>query len=392
MNIKRFVASNVQAAKQMVKREMGADAVILDTRVLSSAAGGKEHAHPKVEITAAVDYEAPAGAFYSNARTAGSSLPLERWRRMEDELKEIKETLLSQDTHALLNPDVYYNKELRARYVYFKAFGLRPDMIRDFMHECQKENGGGRLSPENLLQDCLSRVLERVAFHSECEEGRHRRMIYSFLGPSGVGKTTTLAKLAAAHTVKQKKKVALISLDTFRIAAVTQLQTYARIMGLALEVAASRSDLQRAVLKHRDSDLIFIDTAGTNPNRARDLGELKMLFGGQEKIHHHLVLSATTDYHNLLHAADQFGVLPYESYIFTKLDETGDVAAMLNFLLLRRRPVSHFTFGQLVPEDIRPASKKELASFVVRTVQRRVACPPQEAGRDGSNRRQQIRQ
>jgi flagellar biosynthesis protein FlhF len=165
----------------------------------------------------------------------------------------------------------------------------------------------------------------------------------------------------------------LISLDTFRIAAVTQLQTYARIMGLALEVAASRSDLQRAILKHRNCDLILIDTAGMNPNNVQDFSELKRLFGVQEKVQHHLVLSAT------------------ENYIFTKLDETRDVAAMLNFLVSRKRPVSHFTFGQQVPEDIRLASKKELASLVVSTVQRRVEFSPHEAKRDGSNRRHQIR-
>ena len=375
----------------MVKREMGADAVILDTRVLSPAGKGKAHGNQRFEITAAVDYEAPASGVYRNGRVGSSALPLERWRRMEIELKEIKETLLSQDTNALLNPDVYYNKELRARYVYFKAFGLRPEMIRNFMHECQKGNGGGRSSAENLLQDCLSRVLERVPFCKDGSENGHRRMISSFLGPSGVGKTTTLAKLAAARAVKQGKRVAMISLDTFRIAAVTQLQTYARIMGVALEVGVSRSDLQRAILKHRDCDLILIDTAGMNPNRARDFDELRTLFGVQEKIQHHLVLSATTDYHNLLHAAEQFGVLPYESYIFTKLDETRDVAAMLNFLIFRKRPVSHFTFGQQVPEDIRPASKKELASLVVSAVQRRVECPPYEAKQDGSSRRLQIR-
>ena len=391
MNIKRFVANNVQAAKQMVKREMGADAVILDTRVLSPSVKGKHPAPQKVEITAAVDYEAQGCGVYRHGKASASALPLERWRRMESELKEIKEALLSQDTHALINPDVYYSKELRARYVYFKAFGLRPEMIRDFMHACQQENGGERFSADQLLQDCLSRVLERVAFCEESKGNGHRRMISSFLGPSGVGKTTTLAKLAAGRAVKQGRKVALISLDTYRIAAVTQLQTYARIMGLALEVAASRSDLQRAILKHRDCDVILIDTAGMNPNRAQDVSELKALFGVREKIHHHLVLSATTGYRNLLHAADQFHALPYESYIFTKLDEARDVAAMLNFLIYRKRPVSHFTFGQQVPEDISPASKKELASHVVSTVQRRVGFPPYEAERDGSNRRHQIR-
>jgi flagellar biosynthesis protein FlhF len=391
MNIKRFVANNVQEAKQMVKREMGADAVIMDTRVLPAAGKDKEHAPQRVEITAAIDYDAQPSGLYRHGRGNGSSLPLEQWRRMENELKEIKEALLSRDTHALMNPDVYYSKELRARYVYFKAFGLRPEMIRDFMHECQKGNGSGQLSPENLLQDCLSRVLQRVTFLNWGKASGQRRMISSFLGPTGVGKTTTLAKMAASRAVQEGRKVALISLDTFRIAAVTQLQSYARIMGVALEVAASRSDLQRAILKHRDCDLILIDTAGLNPNKGQDFGELKRLFGVQEKIHHHLVLSATTDYHNLLHAADQFGVLPYANYIFTKLDETRDVAAMLNFLVLRNRPVSHFTFGQQVPEDIKPASKKELASLVVSTVQRRVEFSPHEAKRDGSNRRHQIR-
>jgi len=238
----------------------------------------------------------------------------------------------------------------------------------------------------NLLKESLSRVLSKINFTDKRQDIKGRR-IYSFIGPTGVGKTTTLAKLTALSAMGQGKKAALITLDSFRIAAVAQLQTYARIMDIPLEVAVSSNDLQRAIHKHNDCDSIFIDTAGRSPNMDQDIIELKNLFKVPKEINHYLVLSATTRYQDLVWAEKRFGVLPFDSYIFTKLDETQDSSSMVNFLISRQKPVSYFTTGQQVPEDIEIASKKRLATLILSRMKKKSEIPMNEVNRYGSSYR-----
>ena len=280
------------------------------------------------------------------------------------EIKEIKDAILSVDSSAVLKPEVYFNQELRDRFINFKTFGLRPDIIRLLMNEAHGKTREKKHTYSSLLKESISSVLEKINIPGKKRDIDGRR-IYSFIGPTGVGKTTTLAKLAARGAVKQGKKTALITLDTFRIAAVAQLQTYARIMRIPLEVAVSSSDLQKAIRKHHDCDNIFIDTAGRSPNMNQDIIELKSLFKIPEKITHYLALSATTRYRDLVWAEKRFGVLPFDSFIFTKLDETQDSSSMINFLISQRKPVSYFSTGQQVPEDIEIASRKKLATLIL---------------------------
>jgi flagellar biosynthesis protein FlhF len=363
MNIKKFTANTTQEAIQMVKKEMGSEAVILRTRTIRTPGEGGGKGEKKIEVTAAIDYEASPEKSPHVPRMDPDWV-LERWRHMERELKDLKETILSADAGALLRPEIYFNDALRTRYVNFKTFGLRAEIIRELMHECPDANGREEKSEAKLLQDSLSRVLARIKFHGNGGQEKGGK-IFSFIGPTGVGKTTTLAKLAAIKAIKQGRRAALITLDTFKIAAVAQLQSYARIMGIPLEVAVGRSDLQKAIRRHRDCDLILIDTAGRSPNQEQAIAELKDLFSIPEEIHGYLVLSATAQYKNLLHADDRFGALPFKSYIFTKLDETEDASSMINFLISREKPVSYLTTGQEVPEDIERASRKKLASLLL---------------------------
>jgi flagellar biosynthesis protein FlhF len=280
-------------------------------------------------------------------------------------------------------PEIYFNKELRTRYTNFKTFGLRSDIIRELMNECHEKGQKGMTSASKLLQDSLSRVVSRINVNGNNKTTRGRKIV-SFIGPTGVGKTTTLAKLAAINAIKQGKKAALITLDTFRIAAVAQLQTYARIMGIPLEVVVNSTDLQKAIHKHRHCDFILIDTAGRSPNKDQDITELRNFFRISEEIHHYLVLSATTRYQNLLNADKRFGVLPYKSYIFTKLDEIQDASSMVNFLITRQKPVSYFTFGQQVPDDIEVASRKKLAALILSGMKKKTENPINEVNRYGS--------
>lgn len=368
MNIKRFIARNNGEALRMVKKEMGPDAVILRTRTLHPEPGGRGSNGKRVEVTAAVDFAPPDELAAGSMKTdlpSDSNAMMERWEKLENELWQIKTAILSADAGRGLPPELYYDPIVRCLHRHFQSFGLRPELTMDLMIECRSENalkaGAGEAE---LLQESLSRVLRRVRVGIP-ENTSGTREIYAFIGPTGVGKTTTLAKLAALRAVKQGVRTALITLDTFRIAAVSQLRTYGRIMGIPIEVASGRMELEDAITRNQEAELILIDTAGRSPNHEPDIEELGRLFHGFTDIHTFLVLSATTDYGNLLRAREQFGRIPFQSYIFTKLDEVMDASSMLNFMISRGRSVSYFTTGQRVPEDIEKASRKRLAKLLL---------------------------
>jgi len=363
MNIKRFIGADNQEALRMVKKEMGPDAVILGTRSLPSPGGGPR----RVEVTAAVDFsppEAPAGRPGQGTFSQTDALVL-RWDSLEKELRDIKSAILRADAGRGLSPEVYFNPAVRARYDHFQSFGLRPEVIEDLMVEVHENRPSENQTESDLLRDSLSRVLRRVNVGLPKRPSNGGPEICAFIGPTGVGKTTTLAKLAARRAVKSGDRTVLITLDTFRIAAVNQLQTYARIMEVPLEVASGRIELEEAIRRHRDADLILIDTAGRSPNRREDMDDIARVFHGLKDVHHFLVLSAATDLANLLRAAERFGRLPCQSTIFTKLDEIRDGSPMINFLISSQKPVSYFTTGQQVPDDMEKATRKRLARLML---------------------------
>lgn len=358
MNIKKYIAGDAREAIKMVKKEMGEEAVILRTRTISQGVLPSGRPKKGVEVTAAVDYDIPFD------KPADKIPDHASFQRLERELREIRDVILSADGGALLKPEHYFNRDIKERYNNFKTFGLNSHIIVELMNEDEKESVNAGRTYSDILKESLLKVLNRISIDGEDNNCKERK-IYSFIGPTGVGKTTTLAKLAALNTVQRGKKAALITLDTYRIAATAQLQTYARIMDLPLEVAINRNELKEAIRKHRDCDRIFIDTAGRSPNKNGDINELKSIFNIDEDIHSFLVLSATTQYQNMINAARRFDELSFKSFIFTKLDESGDPSAMINFLVSKQKPVSYFTAGQNVPEDIEIASRKKLASFLL---------------------------
>lgn len=331
----------------MVKKEMGEDAVILRTRTLSGHG---------IEVTAAVDYDAQPATQTPDVNN--------EIRELGKELKEIKEALLFSEAARVLDPELYFDRDLRERYTHLKTFGLNQNLIRKFMSEGRPVVTEKNHNRSHLLQDSLLKVLTEIKIRPDRDISKGKR-IYTFIGPTGVGKTTTLAKLAAQSALQNGMKSALITLDTFRIAAAAQLEAYARIMGLPVEIAVSGKDLHNAIRKFSDYDRIFIDTAGRSPNGDQGNNDLLKIFKEHDNVHGFLVMGATAQYKNMINASDRFENLPFHSYIFTKLDETEDLSPMINFLISKEKPVSYFTTGQQVPEDIEIASKKKMASFLL---------------------------
>jgi flagellar biosynthesis protein FlhF len=190
--------------------------------------------------------------------------------------------------------------------------------------------------------------------------------IMAIVGPTGVGKTTTIAKLAAMHALNRGASVAMVTTDNFRVGAIEQLKTYAKIMDLPLEVVATSQELARVLARHADKDLILIDTAGRSHRDADRLEELKGYLQCHPGIETYLCMSATTRARELDEIVATFGVLPISKFLFTKLDECESFGCIVNTHLKHKLPLSYFTTGQKVPEDIEVATAKKLATLVVK--------------------------
>lgn len=185
------------------------------------------------------------------------------------------------------------------------------------------------------------------------------------IGPTGVGKTTTIAKLAAIHSLWKKKSVFLLTADTYRIAAREQIRTYAKILGIPMDVVEETDQMPSIMEKINGTDLILLDTAGRSQRDSRRIEEMRALYEVFCPDSVHLVLSANMKYHDMLDVINNMGVVPISRIIFTKLDETTTYGALLNTLLDFDRPASFFTTGQNVPNDIEVASGARLAELLM---------------------------
>jgi len=193
--------------------------------------------------------------------------------------------------------------------------------------------------------------------------------VMAFVGPTGVGKTTTLAKLAARFNLMQHKRVAMITADTYRIAATEQLKTYGRIMGIPVEVANSPEEITDILAKYKSSDLVLVDTAGRSPSNEYQMEELKKLVACCQTDEIHLVLSATTKYYDMIRIIERFGMaVPINRMIFTKLDETRFYGAFMNLMNNFQIPLSYYSTGQNVPDDLEVPEVHSLADRITQVI------------------------
>lgn len=195
------------------------------------------------------------------------------------------------------------------------------------------------------------------------QPGDQKRL--ALIGPTGVGKTTTIAKLAAAFLLAGGKRVAMVTIDTYRIAAVEQLKVYGEIMNLPVEVVMSADQLRDVLERHSNKDLILIDTAGRSPKDDVSLNELQTFLEVDPAIEPHLVLSATTRERDLYETYSRFSALSPKSLLMTKLDECESLGVLLNIHLRNNCPLSYLANGQKVPEDLVQADAEGVSALIL---------------------------
>jgi flagellar biosynthesis protein FlhF len=235
-------------------------------------------------------------------------------------------------------------------------------IAREWIDEIRHDADARTIGDAALMKVRLIELLEheiKVAGPIVSEAGRCR--VVALVGPTGVGKTTTIAKLAANYRLREKRRVGLITVDTYRVAAVEQLRTYADIIDLPMEVVATPREMREAVARMSHLDLVLMDTAGRSPRDEVKIQELKSMLTEAEPDEVHLVLSSAAGAKSLVSTAEKFAGVGTTALVLTKLDEAHSLGHLVSLVRECRLPVSYLTDGQNVPDDIQVAQRGAMA-------------------------------
>ena len=311
----------------------------------------------------------------SNSISQGSVVEV---KELQKEIQEIANTMkLLQSTIWDMNGSCRNNlvipPEFSEIYAITKNSGINKDHLDEIMTLTLKHMPlKMRKNPLTIKRYFNTLLRKMVPIRVERELTLGNKKIMMFVGPTGVGKTTTIAKLAARYALqKQKKyKVGIITLDTYRIGAVEQLMTYARMMKLPIEAVVDPSDFEEALNRLRNNDIILIDTVGSSQHDKEKLEKLHSFLGVNTyaSIDVNLVLSATTKYDDLKDIYNNFSTLPIDTLIFTKLDETRKLGNIFSLIYDIKKPLSYFSVGQEVPDDLNVASSEYLIEEMLKEI------------------------
>ncbi|MCK4658351.1 MAG: flagellar biosynthesis protein FlhF [Phycisphaerae bacterium] len=358
-NLKTFQAKTMAEAIDQVKRRLGRDAVIMHTRTVTRGGVLGFGGQPLVEVTAA------AGDMTSVPARQNSGVTDQR--KLLAEFGELRAAVqgLVQDARLRRVPNL--PEELLEAYTSLIQTDVAEDIAVQLVDRIRGDLDPSRLADPQVVRRHLAAYVESMLPVAGPILLTHRAApaVIALIGPTGVGKTTTIAKLAANFSLREGKKVGIITIDTYRIAAVEQMRTYARIINVPLEVVMSPSQLRGTIDTMKDRDVILLDTAGRSHSDQIKLNELKCYLDEAKPHEVHLVLSATTSRGVLSEAVERFGVVGVDRVIFTKLDEAVGFGAILSCLTQANARLSYLTDGQEVPDDIEVGHSRRVAELIV---------------------------
>jgi flagellar biosynthesis protein FlhF len=391
MQIRTFRAKSLQQALQMVRYELGPDAKVLQTRELPTGWWERLSRGRQFEVRARrpVDPRAvplplagrgrrPIPSPHSLATEAPTgSLPLDpldphdfRERLLRHVHQEESTTLeLSSGAELTAGPS---SGRLDSEGPLFDLLTqlldaeISDQVARALLDLVRSQATVHQLRSLPELQECLRRELEsELTTTGPIHVPVGQRRVISLVGPTGVGKTTTIAKLAANLRLRERRRVGLITVDTYRMAAVEQLRAYAEIIDLPMEVVATPREMREAVIRLSEAEIVLVDTAGRSPQDAVQLQELKTMLheSGADEVH--LVMSAVGATPHLQRTVERFSPIGTTALLITKLDEVSGLGNVLPVLRSARLPVSYLTCGQSVPDDIVVAETPKLVPVLL---------------------------
>lgn len=404
MKVKRYVGETAQEAMRKVKFDLGRDAIILNTRKIRKKGLVGFFTKPLVEIVATIDNDistggmpkkvqetVPKAQYIKEEYNNGAGSFIEELNANMQAVKSVpKDSIKQQQTHKdereLIQQDFIEIKNMLGKVydavkVDYEDIKLS-DIVRKYLknlEDCEVDKA--------IIDEIKEKIIETLDAEKQQSDDIVRNTIYNILskhmkdpepfsfakgkkviiviGPTGVGKTTTLAKLAANMVLTEKKKVGLITADTYRIAAVEQLKTYSEIIGVPLSIIYTPGEILNAIESYSNKDLILVDTAGRSHKDKYQLMELKTLIKSSVDHEVYLALSATTKFSDCIEIIKNYSFLDDYRLLFTKLDETSAFGVIFNVAYITKKPISYITTGQSVPDDIEIADKSKIINCLL---------------------------
>lgn len=368
MRIKKIRAKNFSEALSLVRKEMGPDAVILSSE-------DKKGVRSYVEVTAAIDYdlEAAEEEFQAiteipvSAATAGDAREKNVAEPVSSELMHLKKDIENLRTYieSMKNSgyELSMSEERKRIFSFLKGRSIKEEYALKLVERVNTIEDIERVMTDDLS---LSWAAGNPLSNSSAVLAGKNIRVKMLIGPTGTGKTTTIAKLASG-AIKEGKKVAMISIDTYKIGAAEQIRIYSRMIGIPLDIVASRESFEKSIEKFSDRDLILVDTSGQNPKEAAYLNSLNAIYDTGVPLETQLLLSASSDCDFLMETHKYYRTLPIDCIAFTKTDEAVKLGSIYNLCRLYQKPVAYITTGQRVPGNIEFVDNKKLTNIILRT-------------------------
>lgn len=352
MNVKKFVARDMQEAFEKIKSELGSDAIILNSRPVRPKGILGLFSKPTVEVYAAYEKE--------GTKTKEKDEEERQVKELEDKLATLN-TMLSVVTDRLntinAKSGVQYSDEIEKIYYKLLAGDVSEEVAKELMLEVKEiVNKYG----DNELEVARQVVKQLLGEPYILKTQKYRQKVAVFLGLTGVGKTTTIAKLAAIFSKEHNLKVGLITADSNRVAAYEQLKKYADILDIPICNVYSIDELEIVLTRFEDRDLILIDTPGRSPNDGEHEKEIRDIIETSKCDEVFLTMSATTTASTIKKTVESYSFVGDYKLIITKLDESTALGGVVNAKFYSRKPIAYLTTGQNVPENIKVFNPDEI--------------------------------
>ncbi|MDJ0331376.1 flagellar biosynthesis protein FlhF [Planococcus sp. S3-L1] len=360
MRLKTYIVNTMAEALPMIKKDLGEDALILNTKKIKTGGFLGFFKKEKLEITAGVDPIPPKKGLPTETKSPSKwSNPKDSSAELIHELKNMKQFMMKQMKEEDLP------ESLRLLKKQLIAQEIAPDILTDLLAKLIARDEFNTDQTLERVQRFAREELVAMMDSHQCDEISQQPEIICFIGPTGVGKTTTIAKIAAGYLLTKDKKVGLITADTYRIAAVEQLKTYGSILNIPVKVVESSADLTKAIEDFHDCDIILMDTAGRNYQQTQYIEDLKQLLPTDSKVQIHLVLSLTAKYEDMKKIINNFRSISMDELLLTKKDETSSSGAIVNLICHYDIPIRYIANGQNVPDDIMDCTPELVADFIL---------------------------
>ncbi len=371
MKIKRYIGNTTHEAMKKLKIELGSDAVILHTRKIKKPGFLGLFKKPLVEIVAAIDdveiSKDDSLVGESNTKLKPNLFKYNEVKNhnIDDEfikLRQTMETLIKK-----INNNEYIDK-LPFELIKFRDIltsrGVDSAISTAIIKNLQTKTELKLQDTDNIKKELIDEIIKCLDDAEPITLNGSTKYIF-FVGPPGVGKTTTLAKIAAQYAIDNRDDIALVTLDTYRVAAVEQLKVYSDILNIPLEIVYNTEEIWKALSKFKNKELVMIDTAGRNHKDKEKMEEIKNIIKQTKNKEVFLVLDATTNISTIKAVLDTYNLIDNFKIIFTKIDQVDNYGIIFNTKFYSKNPLSYITNGQSVPEDIMIADKNYIAKSLI---------------------------